>query len=76
MKTKLTMMVAMAAACTAVQLTATPTAEETKGTKTYGGYTWSYRMRNGKATLVAEKDASIPALSRQRRQGRFQSPRH
>ena len=24
--------------------------------KTYGGYTWSYRVRNGEATLVAEKD--------------------
>ena len=56
MKTKLTMMVAMAMACTAVQLTATPTVEEMKGTKTYGGYTWSYRVRNGEATLVAEKD--------------------
>ena len=27
-----------------------------EGMKTYGGYTWSYRARNGEATLVAEKD--------------------
>jgi len=27
-----------------------------EGKKTYGGYTWSYRARNGEATLVSEKD--------------------
>ena len=30
--------------------------EVADGKKTYGGYTWSYRERNGEATLVAEKD--------------------
>ena len=29
--------------------------EITEGKKTYGGYTWSYRVENGEATLVAEK---------------------
>ena len=30
--------------------------EIAEGQKTYGGYTWSYRVKNGEATLVAEKD--------------------
>ena len=30
--------------------------EAADGQKTYGGYTWSYRVRNDEATLVAEKD--------------------
>ena len=50
MKTKLMMMGALAAAC-AVNELAARTAEETNG-----GYTWSYRVNNGEATLVSEKD--------------------
>ena len=30
--------------------------EVVEGQKTHGGYTWSYRVRNGEATLMAEKD--------------------
>ncbi len=30
--------------------------EVAEGQKTYGGYTWSYRVKNGEATLVSEKD--------------------
>lgn len=30
--------------------------EIVEGMKTHGGYTWSYRVKNGEATLVAEKD--------------------
>ena len=30
--------------------------EIAEGKKTYGGYTWSYRVKNDEATLMAEKD--------------------
>ena len=80
MKSRLTMMVVMAAACAAIQLTAMPTEDAQGGyparlrqrmirqagravnaaaeqqQATVGGYTWSYRVNNGEATIVAEKD--------------------